>query len=151
MPNQGIETAFNKIEARSIETENGCFEWQGPTIGQGYGHIRCDGAEWYIHRLAFRRFICEQLPEVVMHSCDNTRCWNPDHLVGGTHADNVNDKVRKGRHNYGTKNYNARLTEGLVQEIRASGLSLMELVAKYGISKGAIHCVLTGATWKHVK
>ena len=35
--------------------------------------------------------------DVIMHTCDNRRCCNPDHLVGGTRHDNMLDAMRKGR------------------------------------------------------
>jgi hypothetical protein len=34
---------------------------------------------------------------VVRHSCDNTRCVNPDHLLGGSYKDNETDKIERGR------------------------------------------------------
>lgn len=33
-----------------------------------------------------------------MHTCDNTKCYNPAHLVIGTQKDNVTDMITKNRH-----------------------------------------------------
>ncbi|QGF19671.1 HNH homing endonuclease [Pectobacterium phage MA2] len=34
---------------------------------------------------------------VVRHTCDNPRCVNPEHLIGGTKADNNKDRADRGR------------------------------------------------------
>jgi hypothetical protein len=47
---------------------------------------------------------------VICHTCDNAACINPMHLFIGTHADNVRDKVNKGRQAKGEKN--GRYTKG---------------------------------------
>ncbi len=38
--------------------------------------------------------------KVIMHLCDNPRCIEPTHLQLGTHWDNTQDMIKKGRHRY---------------------------------------------------
>lgn len=33
----------------------------------------------------------------VRHTCDNPRCFNPRHLIPGTHQENMADKAERGR------------------------------------------------------
>lgn len=50
--------------------------------------------------LAHRKVFLEvygYLPPVVMHSCDNPRCVNPEHLVAGDWGLNNRDRAAKGR------------------------------------------------------
>lgn len=78
------------------------------------------------------------LPEVVRHACDNPPCCNPLHLLGGTHADNVADKIRRGRGADGSRNGQAKLTEDeviAIRESRASGESPTDIAVRFGISR----------------
>lgn len=76
----------------------------------GYGdiHVKIDGKyrHFKVHRVVFMLFNnCDlSANDIVMHSCDNPACCNPRHLSKGTHADNIQDKVNKGRQAKGINN-----------------------------------------------
>lgn len=80
---------------------NDCIEFQGYREKKGYGRIGSGKTRRSAHREAYAVFHgldMEALKgRVVMHTCDNPPCVNPDHLVLGTVADNNRDKAEKGR------------------------------------------------------
>ena len=57
---------------------------------------------------------------IVRHTCDNRRCINPKHLVLGTHKDNSQDMVQRGRQvkHCGEVHAMAKLTNEQAQFIR---------------------------------
>lgn len=81
-----------------------CNVWQGSTKGSGrrgqarYPSVGYEGKNWGGHRLMYKLAYGEfDLDLHVLHKCDNTLCINPKHLKLGTHTDNMQDKIRKGR------------------------------------------------------
>lgn len=93
------------IEARSIPVpESGCWLWLGPVDTFGYGKSptgRRKEAE-SAHRASYRAFK-GSIPEgmLVRHRCDTPRCVNPAHLLTGTHYDNMQDMLSRGRGRWG--------------------------------------------------
>lgn len=81
-----------------------CWEWQGSLRGDSYGQLYAAGKHVASHRFSF--FIANLYqPPVVRHTCDNRRCVNPHHLLGGTQTDNMRDVVERGRHYYANKTH----------------------------------------------
>lgn len=86
---------------RFVDTSGGdtsCWTWQGGKHRRGYGHAHAMGRQWQAHRLAWTLFR-GPIPagSCVCHACDNPPCVNPSHLFLGSHGDNMQDAVVKGR------------------------------------------------------
>lgn len=88
-----------RLMARISVSASGCWEWTGPRLPSGYGHM---SNMLYTHRAAYQLFV-GPIPDGmhVCHRCDNPPCCNPEHLFLGTAADNMHDRDAKGRHRGG--------------------------------------------------
>lgn len=102
---------------------NACIEWQGNKDIKGYGRIHGHGGTIKAHRLAYclhTHCTMESISEqVVRHTCDNTGCVNPNHLLLGSNLDNIADRYERGRSAKGERNGWAKLTSEEVSQIRA--------------------------------
>jgi hypothetical protein len=91
---------LERILSRRRFTESGCHEYTGYIHPLGYGELVFKGKPIKVHRLFW---ICLHGPiapwpkAVVLHSCDNRKCINPDHLSLGTQQQNIRDCLAKGR------------------------------------------------------
>ena len=79
-----------------------CDLWEGNCWSDGYGRIqiaRIDGKQIVIgtHRLVWMQDN-GHTDLMVLHSCDTPNCINIDHLRAGTHQENMDDKMERGRH-----------------------------------------------------
>lgn len=98
----------------------------------------------------------------VLHTCDNPPCCNPAHLFKGTPADNMADKMNKGRGHFpgvinqpkGERHAMAKLVESQVYEIRelyiAAEKSIPQIAEIYGVSTTTIEHIAKGKTWRHL-
>lgn len=121
----------------------------------GYCSVRYDGKTIYMHRLVFFQ-TNGYWPKVVRHSCDNPRCVNPTHLLGGDHVENMRDKVARNRQSKGTKHGMAKLTDEQVMAIRADYVprskeaNLYTLVRKYSVDPKLVWFVVHRKIWTHI-
>ena len=83
----------------AIDPITGCHNFLGCKTTGGYGRIRVNGVHWMAHRYALHAHLRRPLKDgcVVMHSCDNPACVNPEHLKEGTQKENMEDCKSKGR------------------------------------------------------
>jgi hypothetical protein len=138
--------------------------WTGATDGDGYGRFYFRGRSQGAHRVSYVLHVGDIQPGLlVCHRCDTPACVNPRHLFLGNNADNVADKVSKGRQSTGAATRPetrargercslSRLTNDQVIEIRAtSGVSFRELGRRYGVDRKTIRLIVRGETWAHLQ
>ena len=117
-----------------------------------YGQIRYEGKTWRAHRLVAALCVGNLSPEThVCHSCDNPLCLNPAHLFLGSAADNMADKMAKGRHRVisGEQHVNATLSDAQVEEVRRlalEGCNQRLLAEQFNISQPLVSMIKHGKT-----
>lgn len=143
------------LDSSEPVTESGCWIWTMSLHRLGYGQVMVARRNTKAHRLAYELFV-GPIPDglQVCHTCDTPPCINPAHLFLGTFADNMRDKVWKGRQAKGEAQGHAKFTEAAVLEVRqlyaAGGVSQRALAAVFGVSQRAIGRALTRRTWSHI-
>lgn len=89
------------------DTGTDCWDWAASKDRHGYPRIGRDGYGNGVargHRVSYE-IHHGSIPEggIVMHTCDNPSCTNPDHLRLGTLKENTADMLAKGRGRWGSK------------------------------------------------
>lgn len=109
-----------------VRKTKSCWLWTGKAQVHQRGddvraRIRIENSLYLVHRVAYLLATGKSPGDsLVLHTCDNTLCVNPNHLFLGTDKDNSDDKRRKGRQMkpVGEKNPRAKLTNEQVIYVR---------------------------------
>ena len=130
--------------------DTGCWELHGATDKKGYARMNVAGHNVAAYMVAFVAVYGDVERQVVMHSCDNPKCVNPEHLSPGTYHQNNADMWARGR-GVGQR----KLTDGQVKEIRelcdARVASQDRIASMYGVTQAVIHRIKTRKSYRWVK
>lgn len=154
-PTRGVgATAEIRFWSRVALTANinRCWEWLGSCQRQGYGIQKYKGKVILAHRLAFFYTYGYWPDLLVLHKCDNPPCVNPNHLFGGTHKDNSDDMISKGRavHPVGDCLPRAELRTSQVLAIRADTRTARKIATDHKISNSTVYTIKAGKSWRHL-
>lgn len=88
-----ITPVIDRLMARVVKTDSGCWLWTGSTSYKGYGKIGVKKPEpktLATHVVTYNHYV-GPVPEgcELDHLCRNPLCCNPDHLEPVTHKVNI--------------------------------------------------------------
>lgn len=169
MPHRRL-TEEERLERRTLrfmtrvhmEPNSGCWLWSGQKSKAGYGRFKVKkdlkNKGWAAHRWAAKYIGGMDIEgQFVCHHCDVRLCVNPDHLFVGSHQDNMDDMVSKGRQIggicKGSQHGRAKLTEAdipLIRALIAKGIQLKLIAPLFNISPETIGDIKHGRKWTHV-
>lgn len=131
--------------------EGSCIRCTSHALRCGYPIMKRNGECRTIARFILMKRI-GGIPNgiVARHSCDNNWCIRPDHIVPGTHSDNIRDRNERGRTARGEKSGNAKLTNLQVQQIREAAGTQTEIAKRFGVSQQLVSRIRLKDCWRHL-
>lgn len=151
---------YRLVKNSKLNTENQCIEWIASKDRCGYGKVcisrngketetKAHRASWLVYN--------GKIPndKIVCHKCDNPSCIRIEHLYLGTFKDNMQDKVKKGRHKgpRGETHHMAKISEIQAREIlemKGKGITSIEISKKYNICSSSVTGIWARRIWKHL-
>lgn len=156
-PRSGTDPKLFRRFMDKVDASGDCWRWTAFCNWDGYGMFGIGRRAVSAHRVAYVIF-CGDIPKglSVLHRCDVPGCVRPSHLYVGTQAENVRDRVLRGRANplRGENHGMAVLTPDDVRVIRAeisSGAVQRRLAERYGITPTTISSIGKRRLWKHLE
>lgn len=132
---------------------DGCWNWTGGCNAYGYGAFGVTSKDIRgAHRYAWELTTGVPLEptQCLLHSCDNRKCVNPNHLRIGTRPENSKDMVRRNRSTRGSRAKDSKLTERDIPIIRADARLFKDIAAEYGVNPSVVSRIKARKVWRHV-
>lgn len=149
-PDKLIHSFWSKVDK-----SGDCWMWMASSLksnGRGqFPNARRYGGSTSPYRFSWQIHF-GPIPKgmLICHHCDNPLCVNPQHLFLGTHADNTQDMVSKGRSCKGNRNGQAKATEELITKVREFRGTHQEASEFFGIPRRRIISYRRGDTWNYL-
>ncbi len=159
LPQSAQDEISRRLSENLVEdADTGCWNWIGSVFkSSGRPSLNLGCRRHLAYRLIYviEKGVLGKL--LVLHTCDNPTCLNPEHLVAGTSKDNTDDMFSKGREvvHRGSTNGAAVLDEERVAIIRQrlAGKprpTLKTLATEFGVSVSLVSLIDLRKIWRHV-
>jgi hypothetical protein len=111
-----------------------CHEWTGGLKDSGYGQFKTSTGTISAHIYAWeQKHGPVPAGKLLRHTCDVRHCVRDDHLLLGTHLQNMQDMVDRGRSHSPRPPLPVQKRLELLQD-KEEGFTALALVEKYGVS-----------------
>lgn len=140
------EDVFRRI---TMGPKDKCWPWTGPVSGRDRDrpYMSIGGQATLVYRIVYELVHGVRLgtDDIVRHTCDNSLCCNPEHLIIGSHQQNMDDMKERERHGLPHNTVKA------IKRLIAAGVHTQEeIAAKYGVSRENVSKIATGRLYSHV-
>lgn len=119
-----------------------------------YLGVQMDGKKEYVHRLVAEAFCGTPEPgHEVCHNDGNRFNNAASNLRWASRKENMADKIGHGTALIGSQHPAAKLTDAMVHQMRAdraSGLSMSQLSARFGVSRMTCSRIVNRKLWSHI-
>lgn len=127
----------------TVSSSTGCIEFNGAHNGAGHGRIRVGNALKMVTHVVYEHYVTP-IPSGmrVLHTCDNPKCVNINHLYLGTQSDNMRDMYKRNRHTC------TRVPDGVrlgVISMAESGFNRSEIAHALDLSRNTVRYILNQA------
>lgn len=148
---------------KHVKKSDGCWLWTywqkgGSKRRYNYGFLNYGiGTKYiYAHRLSWMiHNPSRPIPKgmCVLHSCDNPRCVNPEHLRIGTQQENIADTISRNRQAVGERVGGSKLSRRevlAIARVYSNGRSSRSVAMEFGVSHHTVLSIKHRTSWKHV-
>ena len=137
-----------------------CINWSKSLGHNGYGITTRNNKTYRAHRLAYCDYHnidhSDLKGQVLRHTCDNRKCVNHEHLVIGTHQDNMDDMKKRNRTAKGEAHGRAKLSEVDIKTIRDRYIrgskvhGLLAIAKDFGVAFQTVSKIVNRHRWQSV-
>lgn len=122
-----------------------------PGVKPGYWRVTIEGRQQHAHVVVCEWTHGPRPPgHEVAHSCGNASCTNPRHLRWATPLENAGDTIIHGRTQRGQRQWNVKLTDDDVLDIRrrwVAGERQKDLALEFGVKPPIVNQIVHRKRW----